>query len=259
MTPDFLPFESGPWRGICHRDFAVPDGNLDDWLARLAKTSNRHYASRWIAAPNIECPWFVKVLTAASEHDNLWNRLKWRLRTSRSLHVWRISQELQANGFGCPVIQLAARKRAWQPLGWPTDVLVMSPVEGQMVQTLLKNESAQDILNIVAQELARFHAAGFVHGDCLPGNLFLESSGRLNFIDNDRTIRVHAWNRLPSIRRNLVQFAFHLLRRNLVTRDQAQNFLLNYVQSAQWSKSMADRELARVWRWTDRRLSAESR
>ena len=237
----------------------MPDGNLDDGRAQLATTSNRHYKSRWIAAPNTECPWFVKVLTAASEHDNLWNRLKWRLRSSRSLHVWHISQELQANGFGCPVIQLAARKRAWRPLGWPTDALVMSPVAGQMVQALLKNDPSQDILNIVAQELARFHAAGFVHGDCLPGNLFLENSGRLNFIDNDRTMRIHAWNRLPGIRRNLVQFAFHLLRRDLVTRDQAQNFLLKYVQCAQWSKSIADRELARVWRWTDRRLSAESR
>ena len=259
MTADFLPFESGPWRGICHRDFAVPGGNLDDWLEQLATTSKRHCASRWITAPSPEYPWFVKVLTAASEHDSLWNRLKWQLRSSRSLHVWHISQELQAAGFGCPEIQLAARKRAWQPLGWPTDVLVMSPVAGQMVQTLLKSEPAQDILNIVAQELARFHAAGFVHGDCLPGNLFLESSGRLNFIDNDRTMRIHAWDRLPRIRRNLVQFAFHLLRRNLVTRDQAQNFLLKYVQCAQWPKAMADRELARVWHWTDRRLSAESR
>ena len=85
----------------------------------------------------------------------------------------------------------------------------------------------------------------------------LEDNGRLAFIDNDRTMRTHAWDKWPRIRRNLVQFAFHLLRRNLVSRDQAQEFLVQYVQHAQWPPDLAKRELAKIWQWTDRRLATE--
>ena len=258
MTSDYQPFDSGAWHGVCRADFAVPENDdLDNWLATIGATAGRRYASRWVAAPTETCPWFVKLLVSASDSDSLINRLKWRFRSSRMLHTWRISQELQAAGFGCPEIQLAARKRAWCPFGWPTDVLVTSPVAGRQVHELLKTQPPAEVLAAVAAELARFHAAGFAHGDCIPGNLFLEDNGRLAFIDNDRTMRTHAWDKWPRVRRNLVQFAFHLLRRNLVSRDQAQEFLVQYVQHAQWPTDLAKRELAKIWRWTDRRLATE--
>lgn len=255
---DYQPFESGSWRGMRREGFAVPGGNLDAWLTQLATASNRYCASRWIVSPGEGCPWFVKVFTAASEHDSLFNRLKWQIRSSRSLHVWRISLELQNAGFGCPEIQLAARKRAWRPFGWPTDVLVMSPVAGQMVQTLLQTSDTEKVLDTVASELARFHASGFAHGDCLPGNLFLEDDGHLNFIDNDRTMRTRVWDRQSRIRRNLVQFSFHLLPKKLASREQIQRFLCKYAEYAGWSKEFADHELTRIWRWVDQRVANES-
>ncbi|MBR4125707.1 MAG: hypothetical protein IKR13_05850 [Victivallales bacterium] len=254
---EYQPFESGSWRGMRREGFAVPGGNLDAWLERLAVTASRKTASRWIATPAEDNPWFVKVFTAASEHDSLFNRLKWQIRSSRSLHVWRISLKLQNAGFGCPEIQLAARKRTWRPFGWPTDALVMSPVEGQMVQTLLQTSDTEKVLDTVASELARFHMAGFAHGDCIPGNLFLQTDGHLAFIDNDRTMKISSWDRAPRVRRNLVQFVFHLLRKNCVLRKNAQKFLLIYAQCVRWTQSQADRELSRIWQWVDRRLATE--
>ena len=255
---DYQPFESGSWRGVHHCGFVVPGGDLDAWLERLAATARRKTASRWIAAPAEDNPWFVKVLKGASDHDTLLNRFKWRFRPSRMLRTWRISLELQSAGFGCPEVQLAARKRTWRPSGWPTDVLVMSPVAGQMVQTLLQTSDTGKVLDAVAHELARFHAAGFAHGDCLPGNLFLEDDGHLNFIDNDRTMHTHAWDRQPRIRRNLVQFAFHLFPKNLASREQTRQFLCKYAEYACWSKEFANRELTRIWRWIDQRVANES-
>ena len=257
--PKYLPFHSEAWHGVMLEGFEVPGGNLDGWLAEQAMRAWLKRPSRWIAAPSEKCPWYVKVLKSASDFDSLANRLKWQLRPSRMLHTWRISQELQAEGFDCPEIQLAARQRRWEPLGWPTDVLVSSPVPGRQVRELLQGESPEAILAAVAAELARFHAAGFAHGDCIPGNLFLQKNGRLAFIDNDRTMRTHVWDRRPRIRRNLVQFAFHLLRRNQVSCDQAQEFLFKYVQYAKWPPDAAERELTRIWQWVARRLAAESK
>ena len=253
----YQPFESGSWRGIHHRDFVVPGGDLDEWLGHIGATASRQRVSRWIASPGKDCPWFVKVLTAASEHDSLWNRLKWRMRSSRMLHTWQISQELQAAGLICPVIQLAARKRDWRPFGWPTDVLVMSPIDGRPVPELLQSNPPGEILASIAHELARFHAAGFAHGDCIPGNLFLQTDGRLAFIDNDRTMRAGFWDHTARIRRNLVQFGFHLLLDQLASRTQLEDFYHEYMQSAQWSTKQKTHELPRIWTWIERRLASQ--
>ena len=255
---EYQPFEFSHWHGVSRAFFAVPGGDLDAWLGALEAQAGRKCKSRWIAPPGEGCPWFVKVLTAASEHDSLWNRLKWRMRPSRMLHTWQISQDLQASGFVCPDSQLAARKRTWRPFGWPTDVLVMSPIGGQPVSELLHRKPPQEILSAIANELARFHAAGFVHGDCIAGNLFLQTDGRLAFIDNDRTMRTSFWDCTARIRRNLVQFGFHLLLDNLASRTQLEDFFLEYIQVAQWPPRKRVHELSRIWHWIERRLATES-
>ena len=57
------------------------------------------------------------------------------------------------------------------------------------------------LLHALGDEVARLHAAGFVHGDLVPPNLRW-AEGAFVFLDNDRTHRI----RLPlQTRRNLVQ------------------------------------------------------
>lgn len=257
---EYQPFHSEAWQGVRLNTFPLPEGCLDDWIERIHAIAERRYPSRCIASPTEDFPWFVKILWGASDHDTWLNRLKWRLRPSRMLHTWRISAEMEKEGFLCPKIQLAARRRSWRPLGWPTDLLVMSPVDGQQLSKIIAEHNAAILLPQVATELARFHTAGFVHGDCIPGNLFLQDNGKLAFIDNDRTMRTHFGifgKRTLAIRRNLVQFGFHLLRKSQVSRKQLEMFYMEYAASVHWTPRHINHELPRIWEWIDRRLALE--
>ncbi|MBP5300935.1 MAG: phosphotransferase [Victivallales bacterium] len=253
---NYRPFDAAGWCGVMLAGFSVPEDDLDGWLEQLHARAERQRASRWIASPGEGNPWYVKVLTGASDHDTFFNRLKWRFRPSRALHNWKISLQMHSAGFDAPLIQLAARRRGGF-LGWPTDLLVMSPAPGRQLQELLREGNVEELLDAAAAELARFHAAGFVHGDCIPGNLFLQENRRIAFIDNDRTMRAHAWDRTPRIRRNLVQFGFHLLQKHLVPREQVTQFLLKYVRHANWAADKASRELPEIQHWIDRRVTEE--
>ncbi|MBR6471339.1 MAG: hypothetical protein IKS83_06050 [Victivallales bacterium] len=256
---DYQPFSSGAWQGVHLGDFSLPSDPLDHWLEQIHASACRRYPSRCIAAPTEDFPWYVKILWGASDHDTWLNRLKWRLRPSRMLQTWRISMALEEAGFLCPKIQLAARRRAWWPLGWPTDLLIMAPIAGRQLSSTITQENATEVLPQVAAELARFHAAGFAHGDCIPGNLFLQDNGKLAFIDNDRTMHTRFGNRTARIRRNLVQFGFHLLRKALVSRDQLEEFFLKYATFAKWTSRHTKDEIPRVRHWIERRLDSEKR
>ena len=87
---------------------------------------------------------------------------------------------------------------------------------------------AADIYQTAAQAIATLHNAGFVHGDCLPGNICLSDDGKAFFIDNDRTVRslpiLHAWQE----RRNLIQFCAHAALQQIMSREMQHCFLARY-------------------------------
>jgi Ser/Thr protein kinase RdoA (MazF antagonist) len=60
------------------------------------------------------------------------------------------------------------------------------------------------LLRALGTVVGRLHAAGFVHGDLVPPNLWLDAGGHFVFLDNDRTRQSRLLVGLAG-RRNLVQ------------------------------------------------------
>src|SRR5205814_2445217 len=113
----------------------------------------------------------------------------------------RMARALAARGFGAPEVLLAAeRARA--------GLLVARDAGGEDLASALARRGLtrvgkRALLRALGAEVARLHAAGFVHGDLVPPNVRV-SGDRLVFLDNDRTRRSRLLVAVGA-RRNLVQ------------------------------------------------------
>lgn len=241
--PVYKPFSYRGWRGMQADSFQLPSPDFDAWVEEVIDTAPTHYPERSIKqifSPDGEVC-YVKILRGLSAHPRrLFPMLKWCLRPSRVLHVWRVSKCLQEHGFGCPDVLLAARKRTHF---WPTEVIISRKAAGADLHANLKNAAPDErrrLLQLTARELARFHDAGFVHGDCTPFNIFLDGDN-ISFIDNDRTVFKRG-----KPQRNLVQFGYHF-----DGTDEERIYLLDEYRKAAASEIKIDAVMEKIhWRFT---------
>lgn len=244
------------WRGLVadelwRREF----DDLDGWLRDHPGTAVVTHASRQVR--RVETPHgvvylkYIRALTDAGLTGREWfSWAKWVFRPSRALATWRISQALLDAAFDCPVPVLAARRRL---RGYPHDLFVAREVP--LPNLWDKPGDAPALAHLLAAETARFHAAGFAHGDYILRNLCLApTTGHLVFLDNDRT-----W-RPPLLRghyqkRNLAQMTYSLLRR---FEDAAipREFLDEYRQQ---TGKITGEEVARILRGAEKRLANRAR
>ncbi|MBQ4480541.1 MAG: hypothetical protein II943_07875 [Victivallales bacterium] len=203
------------WNGLATDELWQQEfQRLDDWLKGHPGKTVVSYPSREVR--RVETPHgviylkYIRALTDAGlAHQEWFSWAKWVFRPSRALATWRISQKLLAAGFACPVPVLAARRRL---KGYPNDIFASLEIPRPNLWD--EPGDVTELVRILAEETARFHEAGFAHGDFILRNLCLNPSTRhLIFLDNDRT-----WRPLPPFRghyqrRNLAQMAYSLLRR----------------------------------------------
>jgi len=245
---EYLDFHQNDWHGKCVQNFLVPAENLTDWLENINANAYLKYRARSIArCETAGSQWFIKTIFGLGENPKaICNLLKWYLRPSRAMHIWRISLKMVTAGIDCPKVLLAARNRRWKPLGWPTDVLITEQAPGMQLVKLLQNKSLDvnarnQITEITARKVASLHRAGFLHGDCQPRNLFVDlANSHVCFIDNDRTrfCPNHPWGR----RRNLVQLGYHLMRLSLFTLDDWKHFFDLYAGFLHWDSKKGTNE-----------------
>src|SRR5262249_49107444 len=121
----------------------------------------------------------------------------------RALRAFAMGRALDAAGFAAPVTLLVGRRDA-------AGLLAAADVGGEDLLGMLARLASpdpegrrrkRDLLRSLGTEVARLHAAGFVHGDLVPPNLRWRD-GAFVFLDNDRTRR--GWLGLGA-RRNLRQ------------------------------------------------------
>lgn len=143
-----------------------------------------------------------------------WYFLKSLLRTPRSLAIWRVSEQMRLAGVGCPLPLLAVSSCRFSSFCFE-DILVTAEIPFPRVSDLLKDAeddiARASILQKAGQGIRELHEKGFVHGDCLPGNLCMDDTGRLIFLDNDRTVQRSGDFTRPARLRNLLQFSSHAL------------------------------------------------
>jgi len=162
---------------------------------------------------------YAKILRGVRHTDDggVVRRLKWVLRPSRALQVWRVGRRFDRHGLRCAPVALAARGGSKLA---PVDVLIMEEAAGRSLSDVLMNdppEAAIEACRRTGESLAALHRAGILHGDATHSNIFLAPEGadgraaQAVWIDNDRT---RAWPLLPSVfaRRNVEQMAFRVRR-----------------------------------------------
>jgi len=185
----YARWERDGWRGV-----ARPALELDvAAVARMvdgAGRASRHARTLPVTAAGERL--FVKLYPAPAG---------WRAR-----QAFRASRMLVAAGFGAPETVLVARRGA-------AGVLVSRDVGGEDLAEAVgrlgagrepaARQAKRRLLRLLGAEVARLHAAGFVHGDLVPPNVRV-SGDRLVFLDNDRTRRSRLLVAVGA-RRNLVQ------------------------------------------------------
>ena len=212
----YMPYHSQGWHGRIANGWQSLLQDVDRWLVLNPGESVVALPSREVR--RVTTPVgrvYVKILRSGGDAHGLrrWFRdLKWYLRPSRALAILQVSQSLLAEGFVCPVPILAARRRsAW---GRPTELFISYERLGtslaQRLDTAPDAEAAEAVLVSTADELRRFHQAGFVHGDCTPYNLAFTDEGRLILFDNDRTRRSPSWLRRHRQERSLANLGLRL-------------------------------------------------
>ena len=212
----YVPYHSQGWHGRIANGWQSLLEDVDGWLTLNPGESVVDFPSRQVR--RVETPAgrvYVKILRSGSDAHGprRWvSDLKWYLRPSRALAILRVSQKLLAEGFVCPLPILAARRRS--PWGWPTELFISYERLGtnlaQRLDTAPDAEATRAVLASTADELRRFHRAGFVHGDCTPYNLAFTDEGRLILFDNDRTRRSPAWLRRHQQERSLANLGLRL-------------------------------------------------
>jgi len=179
----FIRWSEDGWQGWRAPDVSLA---LPAWLAAVAGGRQSRHARTVRVERGTADAVFVKHYPAPDAR--------------RARRAFRMARALTAAGFGAPE-PLVLGVRDGEGL------LVTREVVGSGLAAALARiapdarRAKRALLAALGREVARLHAAGFVHGDLVPPNL-LVAGGRFVFLDNDRT------RRLPlavGARRNLVQ------------------------------------------------------
>jgi tRNA A-37 threonylcarbamoyl transferase component Bud32 len=235
MVKGFETYSRNGWEGLVRHEWQDRVGDLDAWLEanpgqrvvnRLVRTVSR------VVVDGEEV--YVKVVKSIDDGDGhfgfrLWKRFKWRFLENRAMATLAVTAAMEQAGIRCAGAILAVRRTH----GFSAEEVFISksvpyPSVGKIVRGMTDTEERKAVLRNVAEGLCDFHCRGFLHGDCIPGNL-LWDGGHVHFIDNDRTRFVGRLSR-HGARRNLVQFCFHLLRK-AEDAAMAEHFLACYAEA----------------------------
>lgn len=144
--------------------------------------------------------------------------LKDCFRRSKALRSLLMSESFAEQGFNAPVAIAAGEERYVNVLR--RSFLLTLPVQGCSLPDFLRQRydsrgsdvslrEKHEIVGRLGREIRRFHDLGFVHGDLVPGNIFVtlgaHGTARFCLMDNDRSRKYPTWLRQRLWRRNLVQ------------------------------------------------------
>lgn len=174
---------------------------------------------------------------------------------SRAAHIHAISAAIRRAGLNAPPVVLWGRERSSG-----RELVMTRRAPGVLATRYLRGTPEAGfarkriLLRALGAEIARLHAARFVHGDLTPFNIIADESPRISFIDHERTRRVWLWRAAARARRrNLVQlgrFAFPGL-----TRTDRMRLWSSY--AAATAPALGRRELRRVLKMLDARIARD--
>jgi tRNA A-37 threonylcarbamoyl transferase component Bud32 len=159
---------------------------------------------------------YVKIVKTLDDGEGgrcllcLWKWFKWRFLGGRALKALTGTVKMRDAGVHCAEAVLAARRTHWLRA---EEIFISRGVPYPSVMKIIlettDTERRKEVLRNVAAGLCDFHCHGFLHGDCIPGNLLWDGE-HIHFIDNDRTQLANGCLLQRGVRRNLVQFCFRM-------------------------------------------------
>ena len=221
---DYLPYRKNSWNGFISseiNDIDLEPEKLENQGEGIVLKPNRMVRRLQLNGTTVYAKWFVP-------SKNIIKRL---LRKPLAFKLLEIHKALLVSGIGCaePILAAICGDSSQQL----SQLFVYKEVPYPSISKRLQQASASDATDIylaAANAIATIHKAGFVHGDCLPGNICLSDDGKAFFIDNDRTAKslplLHGWQE----RRNLIQFCAHSAHQHGMTREMQRLFLTRYFE-----------------------------
>ncbi len=251
---EYQSIVAGEWRLLVLRE--KWHGEMQRQILDLARAQipTRHPQTVELRAnlAGAEKELFLKIF-----HRRGWlTAIKDQLRRSRAFNSWQQGLALNAAGFNAPLAVALGAEAGWRIAR--REFVVTEKICGVALPQYLRGvsngvvalRSKRKNIKRLAQLIRRFHAAGFVHGDLLAGNIFIaadaDNDGEFCFMDNDRTRRYPSWSHQMLWKRNLIQ----LNRQPLpgISLQDRMRFLLAYLDVKRLSA--ADRRFAR---WLENR------
>lgn len=216
---------------------------------RLQRRSRRATTYRVRAGGASETGFFIKIIDAPRGFA----KFKRWVSGSRAAHIHAISDAIHRAGLNAPPVVLWGRERSSG-----RELVMTRRAPGVLATRYLRGAPQAGftrkrvLLRALGAEIARLHAAGFIHGDLTPFNIIADESPTISFIDHERTRRVWFWRiAARARRRNLVQlgrFAFSGL-----TRSDRMRLWSSY--AAATAPVLGRRELRRVLKMLDARIA----
>jgi serine/threonine protein kinase len=204
----------GAWRLWFRSDHWNPElwSALRERLA--AERQSRHPRTTEIRLAGAAQPLYLKAFYGTSAVG----ALKDFFRRSKAVRSLMLTERLAGLGFHVPIAIGAGEERYAKLLR--RSFLVTIQVSGRPLPLFLREHlelpagavslrQKRRALASLAEEIRRLHDHGFVHGDLVPGNIFVApttaGAPRCFFMDNDRTRQYPTWLPHRLWRRNLVQ------------------------------------------------------
>lgn len=178
--------------------------------------------------------------------------LKDRFRDSKAVRALKQGEALARQGFSVPPGVAAGERRRSGLLdraflltravdAAPLPLFLREHCRGLPDAESLREKRSH--IGRLATEVRRLHRCGFVHGDLIPANILVQSTGereiRFFYIDNDRTRRYPAWLPQGLWKRNLIQLNRFVLPG--ISLQDRMRFLKSYLDKSSWGRG--DRRL----------------
>jgi hypothetical protein len=195
----------------CRLLLSEPFHDIPEWLFEAINKRepfpfhfSRHSVVRKVCHP-VHGEMFIKTFNPC----NLFIKLKDSLRGSRAYRAWKAGEMLEEYGFCAPKVVAVGEKRYMGLL--QESFMVTLPLKGspllQFFLTVDDFRKKREMVRQLGKEIGRMHKLGIIHGDLIPGNVFVaEESGKCTvcLLDNESTRRVTAVRMNERIK-NLVQ------------------------------------------------------
>jgi hypothetical protein len=170
--------------------------------ARLQRRSRRGSTYHLRIGGKAGAEFFVKIIEAPRGFE----KVKRSFLGSRAAHIHDISEAIRRAGLNAPAVVLWGREPATG-----REIVMTRRAPGVLATRYLRGAPAEDfarkriMLHALGAEIARLHAARFIHGDLTPFNVIADDSPRIWFIDHERTRRAWRWEPARARLRNIVQ------------------------------------------------------